>query len=66
MYRVKYKADGSMERYKTRLVVKGFTQQEGLDFTEAFSPMAKMTTVKTLLVIFDGSLEISRLISLGR
>ena len=55
-----------MERYKTRLVVKGFTQQEGLDFTEAFSPMAKMTTVKTLLVIFDGSLEISRLISLGR
>ena len=63
---MKYKADGSVERYKTRLVVKGFTQQEGSDFTEAFSPMAKMTTVKTLLVIFDGSLEISRLISLGR
>ena len=41
MYRVKYKADGSVERYKTRLVVKGFTQQEGLEFTEAFSPMAK-------------------------
>mgnify|MGYP003765241531 CR=1 FL=1 len=65
MYRVKYKADGLVERYKTRLVVKGFTQQEGLDFTETFSPMAKMTTVKTLLVISDGSLEISRLISLG-
>ena len=34
-----------------RLVAKRFTQQEGLDFTETFSPMAKMTSVKTLLAI---------------
>ena len=40
-----------MERYKAQLVAKGFTQQEGLDFTETISPMAKMTSVKTLLAI---------------
>ena len=47
VYRVKYKVDGSMERYKAWLVAKGFTQQEELDFTKTFSPVAKMTTVKT-------------------
>ena len=34
-----------------RLMAKRFTQQEGLDFTETISPMAKMTSVKTLLAI---------------
>ena len=40
-----------MERYKAKLVAKGFTQHKGLDFTKTFSPMAKMGIVKTLLAI---------------
>ena len=51
VYRIKFKADGTVEKYKARLVAKGFTQQEGLDFTETFSPLAKMTLMKTLLAI---------------
>lgn len=51
VYRIKRKADGSIDRYKARLGAKGFNQQEGLDYDETFGSVVKSATIRTILSI---------------
>ena len=41
--------DGGKKRYKDKLVVKGLAQKKGIDFNEIFSPIVKMTSIRTIL-----------------
>ena len=49
--KVKYKADGSFDKDKARLVAQGFCERIGKDFYSTFSPMASLTAVRTLFAI---------------
>jgi hypothetical protein len=51
VYKVKTRSDGSLERYKARLVAQGFQQEYDIDYEETFAPVAHMTIVRTLLVV---------------
>jgi histone deacetylase 1/2 len=55
IFKHKFNADGTLERYKARWVLRGFTQRPGIDFDETFSPVVKPATVRTVL-----SLALSR------
>ena len=49
--KVKYKADGTYDKDKARLVAQGFLARAGMDFFSAFSPMAQLTGVRALFAV---------------
>ena len=51
VYKVKYGADGHVDKYKARYVAKGFAQVEGLDFFETYAPTCKPETFRSLLAV---------------
>jgi hypothetical protein len=60
LFKKKFNAEGKVEKYKALLVAKGYSQVEGIDFGEIFSPTTKLTSIRFLLsivVAFDLEVE---------
>ena len=51
VFRTKLNANGSINKYKAGLVVKGYTQIYELDYSETFAPVARLDTIRLLLAI---------------
>jgi hypothetical protein len=51
VFKVKRNADGSIERYKARLVAQGFSQRPGVDFTETFAPTTKWAALRSIFAL---------------
>jgi hypothetical protein len=49
LFKIKHAADGSIEKYKARFVACGFSQKEGIDYDETFTPVARYTSIRTII-----------------
>ncbi|GBN43947.1 Retrovirus-related Pol polyprotein from transposon TNT 1-94 [Araneus ventricosus] len=51
VYKIKKNADGTVQRFKARLVARGYSQKVGVDFNETFSPVERWDTIRTVLSV---------------
>lgn len=49
IFKLKHVVDGSIEKYKAKFVARGFSQKEGIDYDETFAPMARYTSIRTII-----------------
>ena len=51
IFKKKIKADGSIDKYKARLVIKGYRQREGLDYFDTYSPVTRINSIRMVVAI---------------
>jgi hypothetical protein len=51
LFKIKHDADGSIEKYKARFFVRGFSQKEGIDYEETFTLVARYTAIRTIIAL---------------
>ena len=49
IFKIKRNADGSINKFKSRLVAKGYVQEQGIDFDEVFAPVARIETIRLFI-----------------
>ena len=51
VYKIKTRSDGTVDRYKARLIAKGFTKEYAIDYEATFAPVARLSSVRTLIAV---------------
>ena len=51
IYKIKHTTDGSIEKYKGKFVASGFSQKKGIDYEETFAPVARYTSIRTIMAL---------------
>ena len=51
VFKVKRDGDGCVQQFKARLVAQGYSQTEGVDYNEVFSPVVQNTSIRSLLAL---------------
>eukprot|EP00253_Pinus_taeda_P025599 PITA_25599 len=56
LFKIKHGVDGSAEKFKAKFVARGFSQKEGLDYDEIFAPVARYTTIRSIIALATSQL----------
>nr|GEV51306.1 zinc finger, CCHC-type [Tanacetum cinerariifolium] len=51
IFKRKMKVDGTVDKFKARMVIQGFRQKEGIDYFDTYAPVARITTIGLLLAL---------------